>query len=346
MQTLAHEIVSDIKRVASELGRVPTRDEYLADGVGKFSKHKIVVTFGGYAPAVKAAGLSTPSLSRKQKKFRYEPQRIQGFFVHVLDLKELFRRAGNPEVLKLVAQPDTHVPYHDPGAMGAFRKFLKYYKPNVHMIMGDYVDCEGISHWPSSDLEPRRLIPEIVAARKLLGQIVEDSPSVSTRIYLAGNHEDWIAQAKGAKLPELFDGLAELFPDLDPNLSNLLGLEDLEYELFPVNHLVRIGKANFTHGIYTGGSHAKKHVDMFKGNIYYGHLHDAQSHNVTSMDGPMEAQSLGCLCRLDAKFLKGKPNNWVHSFGVFEFFPDGTYTGIVPKIIEGRFSFNGKVFQE
>jgi hypothetical protein len=158
---------------------------------------------------------------------------------------------------------------------------------------------------------------------------------------LEGNHERWITNAF-TEMPELFDGLAEL--DIEINLKTLLGLPKFGYDLFPLNDLVQIGRAHFTHGIYTTMHHAKKHLDTFKASIYYGHLHDNQEHNQTSVEGPMEAVCLGCLCRKDAKFLKGKPNNWVHSHGVYEFFPDGSYTFVKPRINGGRMAYNGQVF--
>ena len=63
-----------------------------------------------------------------------------------------------------------------------------------------------------------------------------------------------------------------------------------------------------------------------------------------SIDGPIEGHSLGCLCRLSAAFMKGRPNNWVHAFGIYEFFRDGTFTFTKPCIFNGRFSYNGQVF--
>lgn len=243
---------------------------------------------------------------------------------------------------KFSAALHTHVPYQDEPALSSMLKFFEYYRPDAHMIMGDFCDMEGISHWPSSELKPRRLVPELLEAKALIKRIVDSTVDCTTRIYLTGNHEDWLDQACTAQMPQLFDGLPQLGVEL--TLSKLLDLEGFEYQLYPLNHIVRIGKAGFTHGLYTGGSHAKKHLSVLKTNIYYGHLHDTQSHNETSIDGPMEAHSLGCLAKLDAKFLKGKPNNWVHSFGVFEFFPDGSYTFMCPKIINGKMSYNGIIF--
>lgn len=273
---------------------------------------------------------------------KFTSQKLESFFVHEIDLKSIFKKAGNPEVIRCLAQPDTHVAYMDKQAVGVFLEFAKFYKPHVHIIMGDFLDAEGISHWPNDSMKPRRFIPEVIQARKLLELTVKLTKDCNTRLFLTGNHCDWLRQSMAAQLPELFDGLEQL--GMQPTIESLLNLKALGYQIFPLNHFVRIGKANFTHGIYTTDNHPKKHLDVIKQNIYYGHLHDVKSYNSSTMDGPIEAASLGCLCRLDAKFLKGKPNNWVHAFGIFEFFPDGNYTFLCPKIIKGKMSYAGKTF--
>lgn len=339
-----------LKREAETLGRSPTRLELL--------KHPGTATAlrafysDNYSKLLEAVGLEVyhnrknkivnePLLIKKYVSLCAKKEQIQGFFRHTLDLSELFKRAGNPAILKMSAMPDTHCKYRDHSAVRAYMKFLKYFAPDVHLILGDFADCEGISHWPSDSLEPRRLIPEMKEARQLLGEIVEATPTATTRIFLEGNHENWIQQAF-TRMPELFDGLEDLGIEL--NLKTLLALEKYGYELFPLNHIVTIGKANFTHGIYTGPGHPKKHLSVFKDNMYYGHLHDVSESNETSMNGSVHAASLGCLCKLDAKFLKGKPNNWVHASGVFEFFPDGSYNFYKPLIYSGRMAFNGQIF--
>lgn len=342
----AHEIRSDLRRVAAELGRTPTHAEYLR--MGKFSERQVKKHFGGFVVALQAAGLEIDTRKGKRRQapqeFRYEPQKIHGFYLHNLDLAAMFKRAGNPPVLKMVAQPDTHMKYRDIPATECFLKFLEFYQPDVDLIGGDFLDAEGLSPWPSDDMGPRRFVPEVIEAREWLGRKVAATRKATTRIYLEGNHEDWINQflASGTA-PQLHDGLEEL--GLEINLKKLLDLDGFGYQLFPVNHIVRVGKINLTHGLYTGGAHAKKHLDVLKGNIFYFHVHDEQAVVATSLDGPTEAHSLGCLCRLDAKFLKGKPNNWVHAFGIWEIFPDGSYTFMCPKIINGRMAYNGRVFQ-
>lgn len=338
------EVLAILTDLALELGRTPTKNEFT-----KLVSKNSFTRFGNYTSLVIAAGLKPygvehvdfDKLEKQYKSICAKKELLHSFTIHTLDLKELFRRAGNPPVLKVSAQPDTHTKYRDVKAVNCYLKFLDFYKPDVHIIMGDFVDCEGLSHWAPQDLEPRRIVPEMIEARKLLQQILDKTPKCSTRIFLTGNHSHWIDQAL-TRMPELFEGLDEL--GIDVSVKSMLGLEKFGYELFPLNDLVRIGKASFTHGLYTPTHHAKKHLDVLKTNIFYGHLHDTQSYNQTSVDGPMVAQSLGCLCRLDAKFLKGKPNNWEHAHGIFEFFPNGDFTYLVPRIINGRMSFNGVVF--
>jgi hypothetical protein len=166
---------------------------------------------------------------------------------------------------------------------------MQYYNPDIHVIMGDFVDCEGLSHWPDSELLPRRIVPEMKIGREMLQQAIDHTPNCSSRIYLKGNHEAWVEQAL-VKMPELFDGLAEL--DIEISLNTLLSLEKYGYQLFPLNELVQIGKAHFTHGIYTSTNHAAKHLHEYKCNLYYGHLHDIQESNNTSVDGPDEVLAI------------------------------------------------------
>lgn len=342
-----HQLIVKVQELARTLGRPPSRAEFCAQ-MPK-SRGSIIEHFKTYTSMLEAAALvkkempiaQERSFLAKYKSLCLRKEQIQGFFRHTLDLNEMFRRAGNPRSLKMVAQPDTHAKFMDIPAINALIKFLHWYNPDVYGILGDLSDCEGLSHWPTSDLEPRRIVPEMKTTRLLLDRISVATPKAHTRFFCTGNHEDWIFQAMG-RMPEMFEGLEDLGIEISP--EKLMGLDKHGYEIFPLNHLVKIGNAHFTHGIFTGTHHAKKHLDTFKASIYYGHLHDLQEHNQTSMDGHMEAVSLGCLCRLDAKFLKGRPNNWVHAFGVFEFFPDGTYTFFKPRILNGKFSMHGQVF--
>jgi len=337
-----HALLMDLKRVAELKGSLPNKHDYTV--YGDHSIDDVMRVWPTFNDALKAAGILGTELAKEHKaqKFKYKRTVVESFKINEIDLADMFARAGNPSSLKVVVQPDTHVKNRDHNAVRIFLDFLFWYKPHAHIILGDFLDAEGISHWPSDSMDPKRLVPEVIEARQLLKEIVLRTPDCKTRLYLSGNHEDWLRQAMVAKLPELFDGLDELGIEL--SIKKLLNLDEFGYDLIELNELLKVGKAYFTHGLYVGSNHAKKHLDVIKGNIYYGHLHDILSTHQPSINGFIEAVSLGCLCRLDAPFMKGKPTNWVHAFGVFEFFPDGTYSFYLPRIFGGRLSFNGMVF--
>jgi len=347
----AHDLVAHLKKLASELGRVPTRVQFCDSFVG--GDYKLRHLFGNYGTLISAAGLTPNSekmdqdprlelkLRKQFEKICSKKTLVESFFTHTLNLEELFQRAGNPEILKLNLMPDLHVKHRDRVSFNAYLKFLEYYAPDIHLNIGDFLDCDGASHWPSQVLQPRRLVPEAKDGRLIYDEIRRRTPNCSTYLYCEGNHENWIKQAL-LQMPEFFDGLEEL--GMDITLEKLLDLQKHNIQLFPVNDLVQIGKANFTHGWYAGRTHTKTHMDTLKANIFYGHTHDAQELTVPSINGNLTAASHGTFERKDAPFLKGKPNNWVHGSGCFEFFRDGSFIRNYVTVSNGKIVYNGKLF--
>lgn len=331
-------ILSELERLHQLLGRPPKRDDLAFKS--NLSRLDIEKVFGTFTAALKAAGLDR--VNKKNIKLKYVKPSLTGFNVHELDLEKLFQDYGNPESIKLVAQPDTHVKNMDERAFSCYLEFLHWYQPHIDLMLGDFIDADGLSHWPSDSLNPKRIVPELLRARDLLKYKVSLTPETKARIFICGNHEDWVRQAL-LKMPELFQDLPDL--GIDISVQSLLDLKNYGYDFIPLNHIFKVGLANFTHGCYTPQNHARKHIEVFKCNIYYGHLHDTQSCTVQSVFGPLHAQSLACLCKLDAPFLKSRPNNWEHGFGVFEFFRDGSYVMHVQQIKNGLTIFNGKVFK-
>lgn len=288
---------------------------------------------------------SIGSHGRSNGKIKLINHKIENFVVHRTEMKDIFKLANlkSTDVLRVVVQPDTHVPEHDEKAIEAFCKFLSWYRPHGLINIGDFMEMGGVSHWPSIDGAPKVFSDDAKAGKKILHKIDDAAgPQCVYKRFIIGNHEDWLNQLLANEVPEFMYGLEDLGVNL--KIQDILGLKDLGYRVIPLNEILRLGDAHFIHGYYTSTHHAKKHLDVFGVNIYYGHLHDVQSYSGVSVRGMFESMSLGCLRTLQAKFLKGKPNNWSHAFGIFEFKIDGTYTRYVPIMINGKFTFNGKVF--
>ena len=142
---MKHDIIKDIKRVASELGRAPTYDEYMygCEGTkGQFSERQMRKHFGGFSPALTAAGLAPrkQQLSRSAK-FKFKNPKLESVVIHEFELPKLKQN----QVFKLIAWPDTHVPNQETKAIQAVTSFMKDYKPDAVVLMGDFLDCAPLS---------------------------------------------------------------------------------------------------------------------------------------------------------------------------------------------------------
>lgn len=177
-----------------------------------------------------------------------------------------------PEV-RFAAIPDCHIPYHDKKALNCALKVLDWYKPEVVVVLGDFLDMAPVSHWLKNKRKTKEgmsLAKDYAKANEVLDRLLK--PWVKEFTYLEGNHEDWINDAL-EESPE-FAGLIELSVGLRFKERRAGGLK---INQFPYGKCWNLGKLWFTHGTYTGVNHAKKHVDAFERNIVYGHL-DRKSH--------------------------------------------------------------------
>lgn len=247
---------------------------------------------------------------------------------------------------RFIAWPDTHIPFEDKKAVSVALKIVAWYQPQVIVILGDFLDCTPVSHWLKSQqrnktAEGMRLKDDFAAGNRLLDKIT--AHGCKKLVYLEGNHEDWIHDAI-ERNPE-FDGLIDLDLGLRFAERRSKGLEIVHLRY---NKCWKLGKLWFTHGLYTGQNHAKKHVEAYARNIVYGHLHDVQLHVKVSpvdIEDKKMGLSLGCLADRNPQFMENRPNNWVHALGVGMVRANGNFN-IDPIIISGgEATYAGKTFK-
>lgn len=246
---------------------------------------------------------------------------------------------------KWVVLPDIHAPLHNEEALKPVLAFIKDYKPDGLIQLGDLCDFNSLSRFDKNrEEELVSLHAEIEAANSILDRIDSVCPKRIVRVLLEGNHDArptrfrlnrWNSQVQDILgMPRLGD-FHELFH------LRKRGWDWRNYgQCFPV------GKALFTHGWFVGSYHASKTLKRWFKSIYYGHTHTYQSHTVLGMDGlPVSAVSLGTLSRFDLSYLHGvPPADWINMFAHFEFFGSGQFTPHPVPIINGRFVTNGKYY--
>lgn len=239
-----------------------------------------------------------------------------------------------------VVTGDHHIPYEDKPSTRVTLEVTKDVNPEGFILLGDYMDMEPISHWlknKKKTLENKRMRDDYIAGNKLLDKFDSIlSPSCDKR-YFYGNHEDWYFQ--------LIEEMPALEGLLEPRTE--LRLEERGYKVYTeVNHIERIGRLCFTHGIYHNQNYVKKHIDTFQTNVIHADMHSPRFRCSESpaREIALVGYCLGCLCNLAPAYGKNRPNKWSHGFAVVYFYDNGYFDVDLKRIVKGKCVFNGKLY--
>lgn len=259
------------------------------------------------------------------------------------------RTGGRP--YRAIILPDIHYPLHDESSWQAVLKFIPWFKPDEIVLLGDALEMQSIDHWKAEKgntkyFEGKRLLKEYAGFIQEILEPLEQAAPKAKRVYLGGNHEEWAYQ--------MVDRQPQLEGFIEPEIA--MKLDERGWQWIPylvkqsgrmIPGMYKIGKLTLTHGQYTNIYHANKMAQSYDRSVAYGHTHDIQFQTKVHTEDPTDyhtAQSIGCLCNLSPTFLWGRPNRWVHSFGLLYVRPSGIYNLYVPVIIEGEFTFAGETF--
>lgn len=166
--------------------------------------------------------------------------------------------------------PDVHFPYECKPAMASMFYFLRDFKPDVVVQLGDLVDFYALSSYSK---DPNRLLTiqdELDMANNFWKKVKQICPKAD--LYMkSGNHEDRFQKVLWTK--------PELSPIKSLKLSNLLGCDDYGVT-FVESHqkLVFEDVLQITHGKYisaNSGSSALKELTARRMSGVSGHVHRA-----------------------------------------------------------------------
>lgn len=250
-----------------------------------------------------------------------------------------------PPIKTAIVLPDLQLPFEDTVAVNAVEQLLKDLRVDYWIQLGDFMDFNYISRWTTENLKVltgSTFVDDYKYANEFLDRhikLVRGKNPDAEMVIIEGNH-DFRPKVVIEKDPR-YEGMIEF----DRNLR----LKEKNIKFIPfwsTGDIYTIGKANFIHGYYTNDAHAKKHVQNYGKNIFYGHLHDVQTFSIAQSGdhNSLVGQSLGCLCKYQLDYVRGKPVRWQQAFAVFHFFPNGDFTYNVVRIVRGRFIYNGKVY--
>ncbi len=210
-------------------------------------------------------------------------------------------------IKKVLILPDAHITTKLPKPYRVVKPFIKHFKPDEIILLGDFMDVSALSAWDLDKkrlMEGRRYMKEIEVANEEIAYLLKYSKKIT---YLEGNHEDRVNRYLD-KHPEM-EGLLEI--------PTVLGLKDRGIEWIGYNKLYQLGHLYFTHGCYHNKYYTQKTLDSFGCNIVVGHLHKPQMSYATSkMEKSKACWGLGCLSGMEPEYMKGRPAQWGNGFAV------------------------------
>lgn len=293
-------------------------------------------------------------MSRQKLKVDFVKPKNMDLSVVEYKIKDLFKNSGKGKVFKLAVIPDVHFPDHDETAVGILLKFLKDYKPNGILFLGDFWEMEEVTRWDRESNNLSNSLKTIKAGADFIkNKILKAAgPQCKTKIFLMGNHEDWFRQYiadMDKYCPDKVDLLKQLYGS--DKFEDICGLSDMGFDVHPYISdqnscsMIKIGHAHYTHGYLAGVNPAKKLFMEVLACAYQGHTERLDTYRHKSISGNKEAMTLGTLRdQSKVNFNRGRMLGWNHSFSTFEFFDDGMFSRQTYHIINGRLARDGKIY--
>lgn len=236
--------------------------------------------------------------------------------------------------------PDPHVTYEgspeggiDKAAESVLFQAIDIVKPDGTVLLGDVGEWQSVSHWQWKRRKRppfEYLIPTITAETLAINTWLDkldkslDKVKCEKVIFNEGNHEVWA------------NNFAEEEARPEYTSKRLMKIKERGYEWHEHGRFAKIGKLHTTHGgHFTGLHHAHKTVLGLSASCIYGHFHNVEFAHVMHLGGEYGAWSLGCLCKMDKKFLNNRPTNWSHALGIVHVEGDGRFHVEVVDIFRG-----------
>ena len=205
---------------------------------------------------------------------------------------------------------DIHCPYQDNQALKAMYSFMDWWKPNEVILLGDLVDFYAISHFSKDPERALKLQNEIDESVVVLDKIRSHAGKVPITL-LEGNHEVREEQYLWNRASEL-SGLKAL------KLENLLELDRLKIK-FVKNGIMHYKGIIVKHGSVIrkfAGYTAKGEFEKNGVSGISAHTHRLATYRQTNEGGAFVWVESGCLCKLEADYLKGEVPNWMQGFTI------------------------------
>ena len=113
------------------------------------------------------------------------------------------------------------------------------------------------------------------------------------------------------------------------DLKKQLKLEERGIQFIEYNDWLKIsteaGDLMLTHGVYCGANPIKKHVDVARTSVMFGHTHERGVQSFKNVNGTFMGFNNPCLCNLQPNYMEGRPHNWSVGFSTIQITEEAFY---------------------
>lgn len=290
--------------------------------------------------------LSPVELSYKGVRQPIKEVPLEGTVLCLPDAQFGFRRLAD----------GTLEPFHDKKALEISLKVAKEIRPDVVVLMGDWLDFPELSRFQTEPNTRNLIQPALDALGSYLHELVKIVKEGTPIYWLEGNHE---LRLRNALLDLHAGALADVKPansEGPPQMSveRLLHLDELGITYVkPYGTPLWLWDVMLHHGYIVRGSGGKTVSSILGSTTHHhivGHIHrrEIASRSIETREGRKEihAMSPGCLASLERGGVpagKGRPGvDWQHGLGVVYRHNNVSHLHCIP-ILNGVCVVNGKV---
>jgi predicted phosphodiesterase len=307
-----HEFISELKRVALELGRTPTRDEF--HELSKLPRREQDRLFGGFTFMVHAAGLEV----NRESSSKIRREQIKNSFVRNLadDLKKgmpLPRKLNIQDDFCIVVLGDTHFPWVNHDALMWAYAMIEKLKPDVVIQAGDLMDSFSWSKFPKTKCiyNPQEELNAAFTGATEMWKSIKRIVPAARCIQIAGNHDP-----SSRVMRQVMSQAPELEPFID--IKKWFTFDGVE-SVYDPREVLLINGIEITHG------HRLKHGDYMKEVqrcVVLGHLHVGNVAYKKLISGrviwELNAGYLGDPKSIPLSYTPKNIDHWINGIGVID----------------------------
>jgi len=149
----------------------------------------------------------------------------------------------------------------------------------------------------------------------LLSKLMPLLTDYSCLYFVEGNHEERLRR------PNLDKFMLEEYRH-NFEIQKLLKIKERGINFIYYNDWLRIktksGNLMLTHGIYCGANPIKKHVDVARCSVMFGHTHERGVRSFKNVEGTFMGFNNPCLCNTQPRYMEGRPHNWSVGFSTIQ----------------------------